>query len=738
MPNSPRTTRSQQGLEAQQGPKAQQTRRAHPARTVSPSKCSSTIALVAGALIAAVPGVAWAQPAAPPVAAPPAAAPPAAAPPAAGPAGQAAPPAAGAAATAAPASPPAGDAPLIPPSAPIAPPPAAPAPPAAATAAPATQAAATERQVEVKPRETSGTGVGDRPGDVYAEEWWSTARPTFEIHGYYRLRAELFQHFALGRRDAPANEIFPNPADKEFIDINNNPRRVTLCGDDPKALEACDDNTNAGANMRFRLNPELHISDNVRVMSQIDLLDNLVLGSTPEGYNNQPGTNGGYSVRERGGYAPTGAFATTQWAPSAGQNSQQDSIVVKRVWGEYTTPIGLLRFGRMPSQWGLGMLANDGNGYDSDNGSTADRLLFVTGIKPWDLYFGAFWDFANEGSTSASGNNQQGQAYDLAQGDDVDQWGLIVVRRRNPDLQRLELARGDVVLNGGLYAVYRAQNLANDSASESAALGSNAAALSTGYVRRGAEAVIPDFWFQLLYEKFRFEAEAALIWGSMENTERTAGTSNYDNPLDPNNPGWDIHQFGLTTQAEIRALEDKLRVQFGFGYATGDQDVEGLQPPSQGLQPQLTSDRNFSTFRMHPDYRVDLILWRHIYERIQGGYYFRPSVDYDFIREKNGQKLGGGAAVIWSRASEFVQTPGNSRDLGIELNFKLYFQAKDGSLNDDPDKMGGFFTSFEYGVLFPLGGLGYLPGQEETFVNNKNEYEGETPQTLRWYLGIMF
>src|SRR5690606_32138489 len=130
------------------------------------------------------------------------------------------------------------------------------------------------------------------------------------------------------------------------------------------------------------------------------------------------------------------------------------------------------------------------------------------------------------------------------------------------------------------------------------------------------------------------------------------------------------------------------------GYATGDPDVEGIQPPGQGLQPQLTSDRNFSTFRMHPDHRIDLILWRNIYQRVQGAYYFRPSVDYDFIREKNGQKLGGGAAVIWSRASEFVQTPGNARDLGIELNFQVYYQAKDGALNDDPSKMGGFFTSF--------------------------------------------
>src|SRR5690606_28967482 len=122
---------------------------------------------------------------------------------------------------------------------------------------------------------------------------------------------------------------------------------------------------------------------------------------------------------ERGGYAPTGAFATTQWAPTAGQNSLSDSVAVKRVWGEYTTPIGLLRFGRMASHWGLGMLVNDGNGHDSDYGSTADRLLFVTGIKSWDLYFGALWDFANEGPTSATLTERQGQPYDLAQGDDV-------------------------------------------------------------------------------------------------------------------------------------------------------------------------------------------------------------------------------------------------------------------------------------------------------------------------------
>src|SRR5262249_29184312 len=160
----------------------------------------------------------------------------------------------------------------------------------------------------------------------------------------------------------------------------------------------------------------------------------------------------------------------------------------------------------------------------------------------------------------------------------------------------------------------------------------------------------------------------------------------------------------------------------------------------------IPTDRTYSEFAFHPDYRVDLILFRNILSRVQGAYYFRPSVEYDFTRDKNGQRLGGGAAVIWSRASEFIQTPGHARDLGIELNGKLYFQSKDGTLNDDPEKMGGFFTSLEYGVLFPLGGLGFLPGQQTNYASSNTQggmtstatLSTATAQTLRWYLGILF
>jgi hypothetical protein len=88
-----------------------------------------------------------------------------------------------------------------------------------------------------------------------------------------------------------------------------------------------------------------------------------------------------------------------------------------------------------------------------------------------------------------------------------------------------------------------------------------------------------------------------------------------------------------------------------------------------------------------------------------------------------------------------VQTPGHASDLGVELNFQLYYQSKDGALNDDPDKMGGFFTALQYGVLFPLAGFNLLPGElqdAKAAAGVGATFDTQTAQTLRWYLGILF
>jgi uncharacterized protein (TIGR04551 family) len=623
---------------------------------------------------------------------------------------------------------------------------------------PGSDAAELRRQNGERPNEPEKTGERE----VFAEDWWTHARPLLELHGNFRVRSELFYQFSLGRKDAPGAAMWPQPADNYYVDAAGDAHGPALCtqsetgnGSDSTPTNAtygCKSGTQAGANLRFRLDPELHISDNLRVISQVNLLDNVVLGSTPGGYSVTPSASG-YAVAARSGYTPIGFYSTTQAAPTSGVNSLRDSIVVKRVWAEFETPVGQLRFGRMPNQWGLGILDNSGDGYDDNYQSTVDRIEFTTGIKPLDLYVTGAWDFVNEGATSDSVGIPEGQPYDLSQLDDVTEYMLQIVHRKSRELTRLSLAKGDVVINGGVQVYYRSQLLADDDNAAAVGSATSGACATTsdqaigggaslgcapgtlGFTRRGATSWTPDLWLQVLYKKFRFEAEGVTIQGSLDNN----GAANTTSAGASQNVGYKIRQYGLATELEQRLIEDKLHLGFNFGWASGDQDVDGLAPPLTGTQDQH-GDRTDSTFRFNPAYSIDLILYRNILSRVEGTYYFRPSVKYDFLRDPSGQKLGGGLTAIWSRASEFMQAPGHARDLGVELDGQVYFQSKDGALNDDPTKMGGFFTKLEYGVLFPMAGLGYTQN-EKNVINaalNYNATSLSVAQTLRWYMGVFF
>ncbi len=612
---------------------------------------------------------------------------------------------------------------------------------------PAGDATQLKQQGEQRP----GARAEEKAG-VFAEDWWSHARPVLELHGYFRVRAELFHHFSLGRVESPTEALWPRPADDSYVDYLTGTRYGSNAAeqgggyctpeeidrgddDDPQhAIYPCKNGTQAGANMRFRLNPELHISDNLRVISQIDMLDNVVFGSTPNTFANQPAAGGGYAV-VREPRSQVSFFSDTQDPPASGRNSLQDSISVKRAWAEFALPVGEIRFGRMPNHWGLGMYLNSGDGYDDDYQSTIDRLQVITGLKPLELYFSAAMDFPSEGATSDSVSLPNPQPYDLAQLDDVDQYTFSIARKKNPELERLALTRGDLVFNGGAMLIYRTQQLDDRIGTTGSCAADGAATFGCqpgdlAFVRRGAHAWIPDLWLELKYKRFRFGAEAITVQGSVENLSDGSTASNNIAGGEP----YDIRQWGIATELEQKLAEDKLQLAFYAGWASGDPDEDSLAPGG----PQL-GDTTFSTFRFHPSYHVDLILNRNILQRVQGTYYFRPSVDYDFSRDPNGQRIGGGLTVIWTRASEFMQTPGHARDLGIELNARLYFQSKDGALNDMPDEMGGFYSKLEYGVLFPMSGMGY-PDQEAAELNRASSGAADTnvAQAVRLYLGVFF
>ena len=214
-------------------------------------------------------------------------------------------------------------------------------------------------------------------------------------------------------------------------------------------------------------------------------------------------------------------------------------------------------------------------------------------------------------------------------------------------------------------------------------------------------------------EGVRIELEAAWVLGSLSG----ANNSETGVFLDK-----DVSQLGLALETEFRFLEDQLGIYFYAGLSTGDSDIEGLSSDVDYITEGGTGNNKLHTFRFHPSYRIDQILWRQIMRQVTGAYYFRPGLSYDFVRDSFGQLFGARLDVIWSRAAAPAQTPGNATDLGIELNGSIYWRSEDG-----PDLFDGYHASFTYGVLFPFDGLHQADGAE-----------ADTGQTLRLLLGVVY
>ncbi len=133
---------------------------------------------------------------------------------------------------------------------------------------------------------------------------------------------------------------------------------------------------------------------------------------------------------------------------------------MRHAWAEVTNRgLGQLRFGRMPSHWGLGILANDGMGIDADQSSDVDRIMAITKLA--GIHLVAAWDFAGQGIQRDLLGDLRGVPYDATAKDDIRQYVFAAARRMDPEEQRDRLQRGSWVLNGGFYFVYRSQGLSS-------------------------------------------------------------------------------------------------------------------------------------------------------------------------------------------------------------------------------------------------------------------------------------
>jgi uncharacterized protein (TIGR04551 family) len=563
----------------------------------------------------------------------------------------------------------------------------------------------------------------------------------FELDGYLRLRDDYMHDFflGLGYSNVPSGSTvagtqsyglppFPLPLD---CPSPTSGIKIAPSGVPGSPGANCPVSNMGGANLRFRLEPTLNVSDQVRIHAQIDVFDNTILGSTPDslagiqGFNTPPaGASNSQPISPTvvPGVAPSGFVSQTQDPPEIGQNGFTSSIRAKRAWAEIDTEFGSLYFGRMPWHWGRGIFYNDGNCADCDVGTTVDRVMAMTTLYGHQLKLA--WDLGAQGTTtqqlSLGRLDPSGYPYDLSQDDDVLQLMGSIAKIDSPVDLREKIDRGDVVVNYGLQFVYRDQG-AVDSVPTNPLQPSPygpqplmPSQIPTSVPFDGVS-FTPDVWFKLYYKALTIEAEGVAILGRILHPGLLA-----ENQLQE----LTLAQAGWVVASELRLFHDAFFVGFEVGGATGDQ----ANNPGQYLnyrwrfvqQPQ--GDTSINDFHFSPDYHVDEIFFRHIYGTVTNATYFKPQAAYWFDLGKT-RSIGVNGGAIFSMAQVPVSTPGDALAYGIETDASLGYR----------NTAEGFYAGLTWGVFWPLAALDRpfpLWGQDAS--------NASSAQILRINFGVKF
>ena len=590
---------------------------------------------------------------------------------------------------------------------------------------------------EQKAGQSSGPGVPADWEERVIQEAVKPALKTFELKGTFRTRMDYMRGLDLGTAEITEDTF------SGWMGSSSVPPDLFH---DPNSSEGAPSILESG-NMRWRLEPTLNVSEDVQVKARIDLFDNVVLGSNPDSY---PGLTANPS-------APISLFSSSARSPEAGVNSPVDSIRVKQIYGDVLLPVGRLRFGRMPSNFGLGLLSNDGEedpagrhhsrGEQADGGDSADRILFLTKLK--GIVVGAGWDFAGEGpfggghGTGANRSYQHiegRQLYDLSEADDVDQYVFIVAKADRGEALETLLNSGKASTNYGGYFVYREQR--QDFPGPTSALLSSSSWYGRpfngsfpkvtadgveGAVPRDATAQILSLWFRHLTRRLRVEAEVVGITAQVGSfaTDGTQVPGEDEVAEKVSMIDIDVRQLGAALETDYTLKGGKITVGFDTGYASGDSHAGwGLRPGTgqlNGSGARLYGDtrqfgckdyekesdasrsecggidqfdKNITNFRFDPSYRVDLILFREVIGGITDAYYFKPHIAY-----KMRPNLTLDGALIYSRAVFKESTPGDAHDLGVEMDLGMRLELKN-----------RFGFHLDYGLLLPLDGMDMARG----------------------------
>lgn len=397
------------------------------------------------------------------------------------------------------------------------------------------------------------------------------------------------------------------------------------------------------------------------VLARIDWLDALAMGSAPLG-------------------APAGS--ETQTAPPLAS--------LRRAYGVIALPFGAAAMGRMNGHWGLGMASHGGDGLDANRSDATDRAAFVTPLA------GHLWALAYDWSATGpqAFRPDSSRIIDLDPADDVKSATFAVLNVRSQLARERRQRAGLTTFEYGALASKRWQN--RDAPATWAAETPPTRLSSSDWVARGLRAYAANAWTRASGPWGRVEAEAMVVSGQMDSASVLPGATLRQEVA--------IRQWGAALQSQFGDVANGFSAGLDAGAASGDAAPGigafasaaapyGKPGTIAGAQIDPPRDNLASEFRMHPNYRVDRILFAEIRGAVVDAAYLRPHVQFVWPRAGNGQ-LRAQVAAVQSWAMQAASAPGQQRPLGLEIDPTLTYASRDGIL-----------AQLQYGVLLPQAGL---------------------------------
>ena len=614
-------------------------------------------------------------------------------------------------------------------------------PEATAAAKPETSAAVPVRSGPslLEQVDASGQGGGPKAGWDVPAAAPEPKYPFFEYHGYFRFRPDIIGNGALGF--AAPKQNFPGEVvttSSILPPLSRWPNNNDSVGNQFSSTVGKSRSETAimGANMRFRIMPTLHLSDSIRIVTTLDILDNYVLGSAPD-----------YAGALKRPDVPLTAFATS---------TTPGVIAVKEVYGEWKTMLGLLRIGRQGSQWGLGILANsgtgdgwdggrpleyyggprkpyEGHGYDSDFGSFADRLAFLTKIGP--VYASLFYDFASKGLIGTDPTRVDGQVRDLESADDVTQYGIALFKKplSADDAEKRKALLVDdnkSAFDAGIYAVYRSQKLDYSVTSKNyVSPGNLTNAQDASLFPRDAWAAIGDGWARYenrmsFAKRLVIEGEFAFIRGQIGNANPVGDASAIK--------ARELQMWGGALKAAYQ--NEGLAGYLDAGIASGDDTacfgINGGGNCSLAKVDLATGKESPNTqitgFKFHKNYRIDSLLFREVIGAVTNAWYAKPTFSINAYPFYAQHQLGADLSVLAAGAMVAAGTPGGKSWLGTEFEVKGFLGQK-----------GLYYGDVTFSYLLPGGAFDLVKGWNNADISTAR-IAPENAWRLMGHVALMF